>query len=224
MDDETFDLLVRMSIQSLPVDYWDDISDVSIFVSPKMRVFPSFLRFLHSEKIKTFETNLPLDRSLAHLIGVLDRMQTCAMHSLSLAGMDLTDRFANMLPFQFIHSEIHDIDLRDNPRLTMIPGPIGYLPSENVKSLRISEDNLQILDQKYVKEANVTGDFGKLFSYLRLAWEGTSVPINEIKLILIGASHAGKSTFRQWLETGSVAPVLRTGSTSCPFHRGAASC
>ena len=68
----------------------------------------------------------------------------------------------------------------------------------------IEKDHLQQLDQKYLQEAEQIKKYDKLFSYLKLCWEGTLIPIRELKVMLIGASHAGKTTFRKWLENRKI--------------------
>jgi GTPase SAR1 family protein len=64
----------------------------------------------------------------------------------------------------------------------------------------IDEDKLSPLDRRYLEEAK-SSDYTKLLQYLRLSYESGRMEVRELKVMLVGSSHAGKTSLREALRS-----------------------
>jgi hypothetical protein len=187
-------------------EYWGSLTHIDIR-NNSLRCLPVFISFLSIEKVKQLMTNCGDDVTPHHLIEIMQRVAFPAnMEFLDLSSLNLTDRIASALPIQYLIqlgalSAIQEIDVTGNPRLTLIPSSFGYFSSDTssvrdpIQRISVDESCVRGLEGRYYRESESKGDYALLLNFLRLLHaEGEEALVPELKLMVIGASHAGKTS------------------------------
>ena len=181
-------------------NFWNQIEIVDLIGNENLSILPLFLGKLQIEKIKSIFIDFPTNLSPHQIIQLISRFYKI-LNFFYLSNLNLTDVVGSILPIQHLSfkNEIKIVNLKGNS-FSMLPSSLGWLNANILENIIIEEEKLSLLDQKYLQEAKQSG-FSKLLQYLHLSLESGRIQVREIKVMLVGSSHAGKTSLREELRS-----------------------